>query len=42
MRPSFLDKFERYGVQLHSGMFAAQPEPVVEVPKRARAAGGRR
>jgi pilus assembly protein CpaF len=40
MRPSFLDKFERYGVALHTGMFAA--EPVAEVPRRARAAGGRR
>jgi pilus assembly protein CpaF len=45
MRPSFLDKFERYGVELHTGMFAAKPEPVehvAEVPRRARAAGGRR
>jgi pilus assembly protein CpaF len=42
MRPSFLDKFERYGVQLHQGRFATQPEPVVEVPKRGRVAGGRR
>ena len=42
MRPSFLEKFERYGVALHTGMFAAQPEQVAEVPRRARAAGGRR
>jgi pilus assembly protein CpaF len=45
MRPSFLDKFERYGVELHTGLFSAQPEPVepvTEVPRRARAAGGRR
>ena len=42
MRPSFLEKFERYGVALHTGLFAAQPEPVAAVPKRARAAGGRR
>ncbi len=42
MRPGFLEKFERYGVQLHSGLFSAQPEPVAVVPKRARAAGGRR
>jgi pilus assembly protein CpaF len=42
MRPSFLDKFDRYGVALHTGLFAQQPEPVAVVPKRARAAGGRR
>ena len=45
MRPSFLEKFERYGVELHTGMFATKPEPVepvAEVPRRARAAGGRR
>jgi pilus assembly protein CpaF len=35
MRPSFLDKFERYGVQLHTGLFAAHPQP-------AAVAGGRR
>ena len=28
MRPSFLEKFERYGVALDTGMFAAKPEPV--------------
>jgi pilus assembly protein CpaF len=42
MRPSFLEKFERYGVQLHTGMFATQPPPAAEAPKRARVAGGRR
>jgi pilus assembly protein CpaF len=35
MRPSFLDKFERYGVQLHTNLFATQPPP-------AGIAGGRR
>jgi pilus assembly protein CpaF len=41
MRPSFLDKFERYGVALHTGMFAVQPQ-AAEAPTRVRAAGGRR
>jgi len=34
MRPSFLEKFERYGVQLHTNLF--------NVPLPAAAAGGRR
>jgi pilus assembly protein CpaF len=33
MRPSFLDKFERYGVQLHTGLFAA-PVPAAVVGAR--------
>jgi pilus assembly protein CpaF len=41
MRPSFLEKFERYGVALHTGMFAVQPQ-AAEAPTRVRAAGGRR
>jgi pilus assembly protein CpaF len=34
MRPSFLDKFERYGVALHTGLFAAQPPPAVVGARR--------
>jgi pilus assembly protein CpaF len=36
MRPAFLEKFERYGVQLHTNLFN------VPVPAAAAAAGGRR
>jgi len=37
MRPSFLDKFDRYGVQLHTGMFTpATPSAAPRTRARAR------